>query len=121
MRAQAAVTGAAAEKLACAHLREQGLRIIDTNYRCRFGEIDIIAASPTHIIFCEVRFRKNSRYGSAEDSVNRKKQQRILQTAQIYLSRLKNNTLPCRFDVIAITLDEHGHNQLNWLTDAFQQ
>ncbi|MGJ8687701.1 MAG: YraN family protein [Spongiibacteraceae bacterium] len=120
MKAQAAASGAAAEKLACAHLRKQGLRIIETNYHSRFGEIDIIAASSTHIIFCEVRFRKNNRYGSPEESVDQKKQQRILQTAQIYLSQLKNNTLPCRFDVIAITPDQHGHHQLNWLTNAFQ-
>jgi putative endonuclease len=112
--------GQRAEAEAAKLLRHNRLRIIERNFRCRFGEIDIIALSKSHLIFVEVRHRSNTKHGSGAESVDFRKQQRIMQTAQFFLSSGRYRNLPCRFDVIESTLDQHGQLQLHWLQNAFQ-
>lgn len=113
-------SGQRAEQDAAALLRKQGLRIVDTNYHCRFGEIDIVACSNTHLIFVEVRYRQSDHYGSGAASVDFRKQQKLILTARHYLSQGRFSELPCRFDVIEASPSSAGELQLNWITNAFQ-
>ncbi|MDX1504546.1 MAG: YraN family protein [Spongiibacter sp.] len=111
--------GASAEQAACDWLRKHRLQVIEQNYRCRFGEIDIIARDPSHLVFVEVRFRSSSHFGGGAASINYRKQQRIIHTASDYLRRHSRLELPCRFDVIE-AWEARGEIQLNWIQDAFQ-
>lgn len=120
-RAKRAETGALAEDGACRLLKKHNLKILQQNYRSRFGEIDIIALSEQHLVFVEVRYRQNTSYGSAAETVTRAKQKRIISTARHFLSRGDFNELPCRFDVIEASSDKSGKLQFNWLTNAFQE
>ena len=89
-----------------------GYRIVERNWRCRSGEIDIIAESDSRLVFIEVRTRSFAgRFGTAAESVNYRKQLRVRSTAQVYL-RSKNMTQSAvRFDVIAVMLDSDGKLQ----------
>lgn len=90
------------EFLAAQYLRGQGLTIVDRNYRCRCGEIDIIARHGQCLIFVEVRSRRNPRFASAAASVDLRKQRKLIKTAQFYLQQHPGlSTNSCRFDVIA--------------------
>lgn len=106
------------EKLAADFLHQNGLKIHTQNYRCRFGEIDIIAEDDTSLIFVEVRYRKDSHYGGALASVDNKKQQRIILTAQDFLNQESSlQYKEIRFDVIAV----QGNNfeNIEWIQAAF--
>jgi putative endonuclease len=108
--------GAQAEQWAARHLQQQGLKPITNNYRCRFGEIDLIMQDGPSLVFIEVRLRRNADFGGAAASIDNRKQQRIIRTAQQYLSGL-DHIPPCRFDVVLMD-DAQGHN-LQWLRNAF--
>ena len=106
--------GKFAENRAEALLKSAGLGIVARNWRCRHGEIDLIARDGATLVFVEVRSRKRAEFGSAADSITVAKQRRIILAARQYLTSLK--TLPpCRFD--AVTLDE-GHDPV-WIKSAF--
>jgi len=113
------VRGREAEDLACRFLRKRGARILERNYRCRLGEIDIIAQWADYLVFVEVRYRRSSRYGSGAETVTRRKQERVIRTAQFYLgSRSAARDKPARFDVISITARGSEH-EIQWIPDAF--
>lgn len=120
-RLQSATAGAQAERGAQRLLKNQHLTILHKNYRSRFGEIDIIALSESHLIFVEVRYRHSTAFGSPAETVTNKKQQRIILTARHFLSRGEYAELPCRFDVIEVSKGECGKLRFNWLTNAFQE
>jgi putative endonuclease len=112
--------GRQAEKQACIFLERQGLRLLCRNYLCRFGEIDLVMQDGASLAFIEVRFRKSSVFGSAIDSINYLKQQKLIKTAMYYLKANRLSAeLPCRFDVIAMTLDKQGEFQISWIQNAF--
>ena len=108
-------TGEAAETLACRYLEQQGLVLMERNYRCRTGEVDLIMRDGDCIVFVEVRSRHNSRYGTPAETITRTKQRRLCRAASYYLLTHHCNA-PCRFDVIAILQQQ----QLEWIRDAFQ-
>jgi putative endonuclease len=108
--------GAQAEQWAAQHLQQQGLKPIAQNYRGRFGEIDLIMQDGPSLVFIEVRLRRNPDFGGAAASIDSRKQQRIIRTAQQYLAGL-NHIPPCRFDVVLMD-DAQGHN-VQWLRNAF--
>lgn len=110
------MNGAEAEQWAAAFLRQQGLQPVTHNYRCRWGEIDLIMQDGAVLVFVEVRLRHRSDYGGAAASIDGRKQQRLIQTARHYLSQLPR-TPPCRFDVVLLH-DDGGHNA-EWLKNAF--
>ncbi len=114
--------GAYAEQEAAEWLGQQGLKIVKRNFRCRLGEIDIIAHDGEHLIFVEVRLRKNKRYGGAAATVDYRKQRKLILAAQYYLNtQLRGRKLPpCRFDVIALTPHNTGLT-INWYKAAFEQ
>lgn len=114
-------TGARAEQQACKLLKKNGLKIRATNYRTRQGEIDIIAEDGATLVFVEVRLRNNATYGSAEESITNRKQQRIVRASQHYLQKQKiGDSRPCRFDAICLTdRDAPGATEAQWIKHAF--
>jgi putative endonuclease len=108
--------GALAEQLAAQYLQQQGLKLLQTNYRCRFGEIDLILQDTSSLVFVEVRQRSHSSFGGAAASIDARKQAKIIQTAQHYLSRQRHMP-PCRFDVVLMTTADK--NDIEWIKSAF--
>ena len=108
--------GAQAEQQAVLYLQQQGLKLVERNHRSRFGEIDLIMQDGTTLVFVEVRLRNRAEYGGAAASIDVRKQQRIIRTAQLYLAGL-GHVPPCRFD--AVLMDEADGKQLQWLKHAF--
>lgn len=113
--------GDAFEERAVLWLRECGLRLLARNYRCRGGEIDIVALDGECLVFLEVRRRSNPRFGGAAASVDRRKQQRILRAAQLFLQRHPQwSALPCRFDVVAFEPPQSAPGSAPlWIRAAF--
>jgi putative endonuclease len=112
--------GRAAEKNAQQWLLKQGLKLVTANYRCRFGEIDLIMQDQSHLVFIEVRLRATQSYGGAASSVDLKKQQKIITTANHFLmcnKKLAQHS--CRFDVIAIESISVQSTPV-WYKDAFR-
>ena len=106
--------GQLAEQRARQYLEEQGLKLMQANFRCKGGEIDLILRDGAALVFVEVRQRNGSAHGGAAASITPAKVRRIVRAAQVYLARLPR--LPrCRIDVVAIDGD-----QLEWLRDAIQ-
>jgi putative endonuclease len=106
--------GQSAESRAAAYLHAHGLKLVARNWRCRFGEIDLIMQDGATLVFIEVRLRSRSDFGGAAASVNPAKQKRLLAAAHQYLATLK--TLPpCRFDVVALS----GNAAPEWIKNAF--
>lgn len=103
------------EEAAARYLQGAGLVIEDRNYRCRLGEIDLIARDGNTLVFVEVRYRRNNRYGTAGATVDARKQRKLLATADSYLQQFKLEC-PCRFDVVAIEGDAQN---IQWIRDAF--
>jgi putative endonuclease len=103
------LVGAAYERLAAEHLIKKGYSIICSNYRCKLGEIDIVAEMEGCTVFVEVKYKANSLYGYPREAVNYKKQQRIMLTAKFYLRQYKHYEVNCRFDVIEIIGDKITH------------
>jgi len=96
--------GNAAEKLARRWLQQRGLRHLESNFRCKLGELDLIMLEGECLVIVEVRYRASQQHGGALHSVTLRKQQRIMKTTSHYLQRRKQLTaLPLRFDVLAIS------------------
>lgn len=93
--------GAAGEVLAARFLREKGYTVVSSNFRCRQGEIDIIATRGDYIVFVEVKTRQEDAMYAPREAVTAAKQRRLLQTAAIYLSRFSTDLQP-RFDVVEV-------------------
>ncbi len=116
-------SGQQAEQTACDYLQQHGLVLLEQNYHCRRGEVDLIMRDDKTLVFVEVRARRSDRFGSALESITANKQSRIIATAQHYLqqNRLQQN---CRFDVVALrivqTADSQQHQVSDWIRDAFQ-
>lgn len=108
--------GDAAEEQALGHLRDQGLAMVARNYSVRGGEIDLIMREGDLLVFVEVRYRRSERFGSAAESVDRRKQQRLLLAANHYLQSRGGDHQGCRFDVVALG----GDGGLHWIRDAFR-
>lgn len=93
--------GSWGEEKAAAYLRRKGYRILEMNYSIRGGEIDIIARRGKYLVFAEVKLRKNADFAQGREYVHAAKQQRIINTAMLYLARTESELQP-RFDVIEI-------------------
>jgi putative endonuclease len=106
--------GAAGEDQALEYLTKKGLVLVERNFRCKGGEIDLILQQDAMLVFVEVRKRSHMHYGGAAASVGRQKQARLISAAGLYLQRYRHPP-PCRFDVVAI-----DQNNLDWIPDAFQ-
>ncbi|MFS0869737.1 YraN family protein [Paenibacillus xylanilyticus] len=101
--------GKLGEEAACRWLREHDYHIIEQNWRCRRGEIDIIASYGDLLVFVEVRSRSGAgHYGTPQESVDGRKMQQVRSTAAIYLQQSREKELQIRFDMIAVMLDTAG-------------
>jgi putative endonuclease len=95
-------SGASGEEQACRHLRARGYVILDRNYRCRSGEIDIVARHGATTVFVEVKERRGASHGEAIESVSAGKRRRIVRAASLYAATRGLSEQPLRFDVVAI-------------------
>jgi putative endonuclease len=115
------LAGQAAEESAVQHLRAQGLAILMRNYRCRTGELDIVAEAPDGVVvIAEVRLRANRRYGGGAASVDWRKQRRVLGATRHLLARhpqLARRAL--RFDVLDLTPEAGRGYSVEWIRHAF--
>ncbi|MFO8102248.1 MAG: YraN family protein [Dehalococcoidia bacterium] len=99
-------TGAVGEKQAEKFLKKQGYKIIETNYRCKLGEIDIVARDKDTIVFAEVRTKHNLEYGTPEESVNSAKQAKLIKLAEYYMQQHQGTAQFWRIDVVAVEMGE---------------
>ena len=114
--------GAAGEMIAARFLRDKKYSILAANYRCRFGEVDIIAADRSYIAFVEVKTRREDALFSPREAVTVAKQRRIVQTAAMYLSHFPSSLQP-RFDVIEVVTaaeDPMKVIELNHIIGAYE-
>jgi putative endonuclease len=112
-------TGAAHEEAAAQYLVDAGLSVVERNFSCRYGELDLILRDRDTVVFTEVRYRSNRDFGGAMASVDARKQRKLTAAARWYLQqhpRLARE--PCRFDVVAVS--GVGPYTVDWLRDAFQ-
>lgn len=108
-------SGQAGENSALEYLRAQGLLLVERNFSCRAGEIDLIMKDRDTLVFVEVRKRGKSRFGTALDSIGKSKQAKLARTAQYYLQKIRK-TPPCRFD--AVTLDD---GRISWIKNIIEE
>jgi putative endonuclease len=106
--------GNAGEDEALAHLQRQGLVLVERNFRCKGGEIDLIMRDGAGLVFVEVRQRAGASFGGAVASVTPAKQRRLIHAAQFYLLHVKPLP-PCRFDLVAI-----DGGKLSWLKNVLE-
>ena len=116
--------GKAAEAFAKQYLQQQGLKLLEENYRCRFGEIDLIMQDKSTTVFVEVRYRKSQRFGSGAETVDYQKQRKLIATASHYLQAHANAVnRACRFDVISLTMSPKTEKQefaVLWIPHAIE-
>jgi len=112
--------GQLGEQAATRYLITQGYQLLDRNWRCRLGEIDLVAAREDQIIFVEVRTRASVRFGSGAESVDRHKQQKLRQLALAYLREKRmSQEAKLRFDVVSIQVLEDGRYEIDHIKHAF--
>ena len=107
--------GDAAEALAAAFLEARGFSVVERNYRCKFGEVDIIARSGAMTVFIEVRARKSSSFGGAAESITAAKRKKVITAARHYLTSHRLDCA-CRFDVVLLMGEPP---RIEWIRDAF--
>ena len=111
-------TGKEGEKIAAAYLKKNGYRIIEINFRCSIGEIDIVAKEKDDLVFIEVKTRKSIELGYPEQAVGIRKQKKMSQLALWYLQKRKIANTNARFDVVAVTLIPEK-NEVRLIKNAF--
>ncbi|MPZ43429.1 MAG: YraN family protein [Betaproteobacteria bacterium] len=107
--------GRETERQAAEFLQGQGMRIVARNWRCRFGEIDLVARDGSTLVFVEVRARASRAFGGAAESIDYAKRRKLVAAANLYLAARKLDAA-CRFDAVLIEADGH----MRWVRDAFR-
>jgi len=113
--------GERGEAAACGFLKEHGYEILEKNYTCKLGEIDVIARRKGRLAFIEIKTRTSAQYGMPQEAVDRKKQEKIFKVAQWYLKEKKQETTPVAFDVVAILWKEREAPEIRLIADAFEK
>ena len=103
--------GKLGEKLAQNFLKRKGYHILETGFRCREGEIDIIAQQKDDLVFIEVRTKSSLRFGTPEESITQKKKEKLITSASTYISTHQNIPSLWRIDVVAIEIDQKGKSK----------
>jgi putative endonuclease len=111
--------GKAGEEAAVQYLCQQGYRILERNYRCRFGEIDLIARDGKTLAFIEVKTRRSQRFGPPAAAVTFEKQRHLIKASLVYLTQKGKADELCRFDVVTIEVDSQ-EPRIELIKDAFQ-
>ena len=113
-------TGRHWEQVAESFLSRQGLKLLERNFRCRFGEIDLVMNEDVQLVFIEVRYRNSTGKGGGAETVDLRKQQRIIKASAAFLAmHPRYATRICRFDVISIDR-VRGHAAIEWIRNAFE-
>lgn len=111
--------GADAEDAALAHLQSRGLELVQRNYRCAAGELDLIMLERGKLVFVEVRYRHSDRFGGAAHSVDAAKQRKLRRAGESFLqTRAGLQFTACRFDVVAVSGPGPAY-PIDWISDAF--
>ena len=123
MKAAHLQQGEDAEIACCRYLKSQGLKLVDKNFSSRFGEIDIIMLDKKMLVFVEVRYRKNNKFGGALESVTQSKQNKLRKTAELYLQKNAQHE-NARFDVVSMskntqTSTDKQQYTFDWIPNAF--
>jgi putative endonuclease len=115
-------TGDLGENIAASFLTKRGYNILERNFRCKGGEVDIVARDPKDkfLVFVEVKARRDLSYGVPQLAVNLFKQRQISKAALTWLSKKRLHDSNARFDVIAILLDDDGCHSIEHITNAFE-
>ena len=111
-------TGNKGEQIAMQHLKQQGLEIVEMNYRFGHGEIDVVARDGDVLVFCEVKTRYTDEFGAPEYAITPRKQQQLRKVAQAYLFDHEIREVDCRFDVVAIRMTGN-RPEINYIKNAF--
>lgn len=111
-------TGLKGENIALDYLKNEGYLIIERNYRCRLGEIDIIAKEGSVLVFVEVKSRRSRNFGAPQEAVGTKKQKKLSMIALFYLQENNMPDVNARFDIIAVYIDS-GMPHVELIRDAF--
>lgn len=107
--------GSVAEEAAAVFLAGRGLKLLERNYRCRFGEIDLVLRDGPTLVFVEVRYRGNTAFGGAAESITSSKREKLLRTARHYMAA--HQQFPaCRFDAVLLNGDTPD---IEWVVNAF--
>jgi len=112
--------GRIAECIALGYLENKNLSLLGQNYRCPYGEIDLIMQDKDTIVFIEVRSRKNKTFLDPVETIDRKKMNKIIKTAENYIQRNQNKARSqFRFDVVTLT-GKNNDIEIQWIKDAFE-
>ncbi len=113
--------GSRGESLAEKKLKRSGYKIVERNFRCAIGEVDLVARDGETLVFVEVKTRTKADFTSPQDAVDWKKRRKLAQVCQHYLMRRGLQDVRCRFDVVAILLPEgKGRSEVAIIRDAFR-
>jgi putative endonuclease len=112
-------TGKKGEELAVVHLQKLGYRILERNYRCPLGEIDIVARDKDTIVFVEVKSRKTEEFGEPELAVGKTKQRKLALISLYYLAQKNDSPVKARFDVVAVKM-LRDRTEVILIRDAFE-
>jgi putative endonuclease len=107
--------GRRGEALACARLAAAGLRIVARNWRCRLGELDVVAEAPGLLVFCEVKTRRGGGYGTPAAAVDAAKQAQLRRLAGAYLHATPHRPCRVRFDVVTVVWPPRGQPRVEHL------
>lgn len=113
------ILGEKGEKIAEKFLKKNGFKIIEKNYKNRYGEIDIIAMDGDYLVFVEVKTKSSADFSEPETWVDFKKQNQLIKLANIYISEKDITDVNCRFDVIGITLGKDNKEKIVHIENAF--
>jgi putative endonuclease len=106
------------EQAALAYLLQAGLTLLDRNWRCRWGELDLVMRHGDTVVFVEVRYRASAAFGGAAASIDRGKRSRLAASAQAWLQQARQSQVAARLDVVAIT-GPPGQPHIEWIPNAF--
>ncbi|HEU5181276.1 MAG TPA: YraN family protein [Candidatus Polarisedimenticolia bacterium] len=113
------ILGDRGEQTAADFLARSGMRIVERKFRCKGGEVDLIAKDGDDLVFVEVKTRSSLEFGEGSEAVTAAKRRRILRAAALYLSARDSWSHPCRFDVVSVRFSPTGATLLEHLKDAF--
>ena len=112
--------GSEAEDLACRYLRARGLQLLAANYRCRYGELDLVMRDGAQAVVVEVRARRSDRHGAPEASITRRKRRSLMRSAQCFVrDNPQFNGMMLRFDVVGV-LTGAARARVRWIRNALQ-
>ncbi len=113
--------GERGERVACGFLKKHGYEILEKNYKCKLGEIDVIARRQGRLVFIEIKTRTSAQFGMPQEAVDLRKQEKIFKVAQWYVKEKKLLKTPIAFDVVAILWEEGKTPEIRLIPDAFSK